>query len=366
MNLLHIDISSDIEGDLATVPTAPAAISVHAADGRCMLLAISGDARSFCRNRLVGSGPQSLSGVATSIRLAPRPSMLEAELAWLELTRSTLGPASRSMLDRMRCWFLSLDRAGHWTVTQLENGLNADEMETTLGPITTKHAAERLGHVLDAAFDLCRFPAELKKAPAGRACMYHDMGRCPAPCAGLETLASFHARFAAAARAACSMESLRTVLTDRMQDAAAATHFERARELRELLDGLEGSRGRSTAHAAALDTFARVIVSPASSSCQRVWFWTINGLECVVDIERGAPDTTLEALAATLASRRFAPEPVSRVRIEEFWMLARRLFASRRAESFLTLAEASDPTILASAMRRRAKISAPPDETTLL
>ena len=36
--------------------------------------------------------------------------------------------------------------------------------------------------------DLCRKHDILVQAPTGQACVYHEMGRCPAPCDGSMTL----------------------------------------------------------------------------------------------------------------------------------------------------------------------------------
>ena len=49
------------------------------------------------------------------------------------------------------------------------------------GPIDDKHAAARLIELLEDGFDLCRFYSILVQAPAGLACAYKEMGKCPAP-----------------------------------------------------------------------------------------------------------------------------------------------------------------------------------------
>src|SRR6185295_16204268 len=68
-----------------------------------------------------------------------------------------------------------------------------------IGPIADKDTAGRLIERTIDAFDLCRYHHLLVQAPRATACAYKEMGRCPAPCDGSETMAGFRARTLAAA-----------------------------------------------------------------------------------------------------------------------------------------------------------------------
>lgn len=105
-----------------------------------------------------------------------------------------------------------------------------------LGPLAARSDAQDLADTLTDLFDLCRYWQILVKAPHGTPCAYHEMGRSPAPCAGLIPMEQYNQMvregmaFAGPQRAG--------VLRDRqmqMHAAAASLQFERASQLKSWL-----------------------------------------------------------------------------------------------------------------------------------
>jgi len=210
--------------------------------------------------------------------------------------------------------------------------------------------------LIDDVFDLCRYPGELAKAPGGRACAYKEMGRCPGPCDGTEAWGSFAARFAEAAGALASLETLRGVIEARMREAAAASAFERAAHLQERARAL-GKRGqRGLVHMGHLEAFARVAVVPRAGGGAGVYLCRADGVRAVGALNARSGREDAAAVSATLGAVEplgagFEPSVEQR---EELGLVTRRLFMARRAEEFLSLEDASYADGLMEAAERRA------------
>lgn len=81
-----------------------------------------------------------------------------------------------------------------------------------------------------------RLPSE---APA-RACLDHHIGRCKAPCVGLQSQAEYRSMIDEILQIlAGDTEELRARLTERMSVASAALDFEQAAQLRDAIEGLD-------------------------------------------------------------------------------------------------------------------------------
>jgi hypothetical protein len=345
--------------DRAAMPASHAVVAFFDAADACVLLAATADARAFCDKRVPAADSP---GTPARVSALPSPSMFEAELAYLHAARRLLPDTYAGLIDAWKPWFLRLDPArGTWSPTNLHDHAPGSLL---FGPMPDKHAPPRLGEALDDAFDLCRHPAELAKAPAGRACPYKEMGRCPAPCDGSEPLPAFLERFAAAARALDSRDALVAAIEARMAAAAARAEFERAAHLKDLARRLTARGGRGLAHFAPLHAFARVAVVPSAAAGAGVYLCRADGITPLgrLHLEDTNPEPTGGAslqparapdLSTRIASTAplppdFFPTPHQR---EELGLVTRRLFAARTPESFLTVNEASDPRILRRAAR---------------
>lgn len=208
------------EPDFLLLPDAPAVVILESADARTILIATTASARDLARRKL--GKPSDDEPPARSARPDLLPlcagghvhaihvgSSLEADAVYLHHARQRLPHLAKVIAERWRAWFVHIDPDAEfpqWTKTNLSIGLVGKRSASTiiggqslppgvlLGPLSDKDAAGRLIEAMIDAFDLCRFHNLLVQAPKAVACAYKEMGRCPAPCDGSETMAAYRER----------------------------------------------------------------------------------------------------------------------------------------------------------------------------
>jgi hypothetical protein len=338
---------------LRSAPSTHAVVALVDAQGNCVLCAATGDARAFCEKRR----EQIEGGSSTaSVYTLACGSMFEAELTQIRFTRTLMPKVYRQTIAAWQPWLLSLDLArGTWKACALSDAVASGDGAVLVGPMPDKAAPVILGELLDDVFDLCRYPAELGRAPSGRACAYKEMGRCPAPCDGSELWPEFLARFEAAASALASVGQLVEAIENRMREAAAKCDFERGAHLKELAANLRGRKGQRLRHITHLNDFASVAVVPTTmGGASRVYLCRADGLT-----ELGALPRLPDLASCTEIAKRvgepgaptksLSPNPDAR---GDLAFISHRLFMARKPEVFLTLDEGSNPDILRRAASR--------------
>ncbi len=243
---LRFDMPVPAEGEPVydRLPARRGVVLIEDEAHRPLLLAATADARAFARRRLTPPKDDQPSRrvpwhrVAGRLRAATCGSPLEADHLCLVLCRDLLASTYRALTERWRGWFVHVDpTAEHPRFTKLCTTAFADRPAgLLLGPIADKHAAARYREGLEDLFDLCRYHHILVQAPDGTACAYKDMGRCPAPCDGSESLAAYRRRVEAACDFAAAPEPHLADWTQRMERAAGAQRFEDAAAWKRRLD----------------------------------------------------------------------------------------------------------------------------------
>lgn len=268
-NLTHPDQLWDltIEPDPTRAPARAAVVAVRDHNDKTFLVAATADARRFLHDRLAPDAKRLQLGLITkNVSLAYVGSAVEADLVCLRAARAAAPDQHRAMVDRLRAWFIRLEpdeTTPTWSKTNLADVVG-QPAHRFIGPFADKHAAGRYAELLDELFDLCRYPRELAKAPAGTACAYKEMGKCPAACDGSEPMAHYTARVRQAITlSAAPVEHATEELDDQMRLHAANRDFERADALKKRIDLLAGSRKPTSKHRTTLDAFARLIVAPS-------------------------------------------------------------------------------------------------------
>jgi excinuclease ABC subunit C len=117
-----------------------------------------------------------------------------------------------------------------------------------LGPFTDVKAMRRALRTVKRMYPVrsChyRMPAELPPRP----CLDYHIGRCRAPCAGLQTEAEYRSMIDEILQVLGGRTGrVRRAVTRRMQEAADGLEFERAAELRDVLRGLDAIESRQAA-----------------------------------------------------------------------------------------------------------------------
>jgi len=333
-----------------------------------VLLASTSDIRGFCAKRFehITHADES-----TTVLCRPCASMFEADLCYLHAARELLPQARPSILDQWRCWFLAFDlHQGRWSACSPDDPSPAAKHRTVIGPMRDRHAASKLGELVDTAFDLCRYPAELSRAPHGRACAYFEMGRCPAPCDGHEPMGRFLERFAGAVRSLASLDELVAAVKRRVAEAASETDFERAADLQAVVKTLEGPDRRRLEHIGPIELWSRIAVVP-QARCQddakaAIFAVRADGIHPLGPLSSHPKPDELGAVLARIDEATSSPIvlPCSREGVEELFMACRRLFRKRRSETFLTRSQALDPDTLLMHVRRSPGGDDEPDTET--
>lgn len=303
-----------------------AVVGLFDAGGRTLLLATTSDLSAFLSKRLgddAGAG-RDLRGVCTHVGWVRVSSALEGDLVFMRVARELAPRQHRAAADRLRAWFVRFDPDDDtpmWRKTNLGDAPEGDDPALYLGPASDKHAAARLGELIDDLFELCRFPRELARAPCGTACAYKEMGRCPAACDGSESLGAYRAR------AAESVAFVRTARGERtgawqaqMRAHAEARRFEDAKRVQERVErAQELEKKRGLAWASTLADLWLVGVTPGvRRGWARVLLIAPGGWRHVADVrgkglEVGELEEAVRRAARDVPAMRFAPEQVEDV-----------------------------------------------------
>jgi excinuclease ABC subunit C len=106
----------------------------------------------------------------------------------------------------------------------------------------------------------CRY--DLPKEGPERACLDYHIGRCKAPCVGLQSEADYRSMIDEILRILeGETETLRAEIEERMQAASAALDFERAANLRDVLAGLDALARQQRVHKAQGGSFDVVAIA---------------------------------------------------------------------------------------------------------
>ena len=297
--------------DDLSIPAAPGVVIFEAADGSTVLIATTADARALVRKRLGLVAPEAGTSPAKTWRVDYRAltarvlvirvgSSLEADAVYLAQARTRLPHAYKIVTERWRAWFVHVDPNAEfpeWTKTNLlglvgtrsastlkqaprrspsvgegprAEGPVADALGSQcpgvlLGPMPDKDSAGRFIEAMIDAFDLCRFHHLLVQAPRASACAYKEMGRCPAPCDGTETMDAYRRRTREAIETVATGGVQGTIaeLESRMRDAAQGQDFENAHALKTQTERLSVLTNRAFAQVNRLDRWDRVLVLPS-------------------------------------------------------------------------------------------------------
>jgi hypothetical protein len=386
---LPISLLINEETNWSVLPASPGVAMLCGADFASTQTAVqisaTGDVREFCRARLDPAaelGPRAdLRPVTSVVHAAPVGSAFEADWLTLELARAHLPKTYKAIADRWRGWFLLLDPAASpptWRKTDLRDLVDrADSPPASvlLGPLPDKHAVAKLGELLDDAFELCRYPRELGKAPCGSACAYKDMG-CPAACDGSETLTAYVRRvelardFAATARGEQD-PTPREIITAQMNDAATAQRFEHAARMKKRLERLDDIGKPMFRNLGELGSLAVVAVLPSERSGHaRVMVFAGGELEPIADVDGAAVrvegGAALGPVLGVIAARAQARAgfPLSTAAVErlgllcQYWFKPRSKQRKRRATFFDLRRGIPEPAAMARAI---ATAAAPTD-----
>ena len=358
---LSVEVSSDAQANeaaLVALPAKPGVLIIEDESGSTLSLLQTADLRRAARSRL-GPVEAEQQGTRRSRRVELRSiakrvvattvgSTFEADWATLQLARIRLPHSYKSMLDRWQAWFLHCnpdDQFPQWVKT-------SDPASTSgvhIGPIGDKHAAARFREMLEDAFDLCRFHHILVQAPHGTACVYKEMGRCPAPCDGTVSMQHYHQQIRSSIEFGRQPADSRASWEASMRERSAAMDFEGAGRCKTLLERTAMSERNEFAQVRDFDAFRFIAVLPGELEESVRLFAIVGGwIEPILDhSEQSEPGLLADALRSMRDKSPHSPGR-SENEIENIGLVCRHLLlpraqAKRRRAEFLRWNE-HDPT----------------------
>ncbi|TVQ30616.1 MAG: hypothetical protein EA376_12210 [Phycisphaeraceae bacterium] len=274
--LLSCDLQLDAETDLADLPAARGVVAFETSERDTLYLAVCADIRRTARRRLSPPTPEQRHDRGRELRSATSRilawvvgSPFEADCLYLDLVRDRLPGEHRAAISAWQAWFLHINADEpfpRWMKVAVPGWSHVSRAPggDLIGPFRDKKAAGKYAETLDDIFDLCRYHSVLTQAPHGSACAYKEMGKCPAPCDGSETMASYKARLRKAINLARTGTAHYRASTEaRMNEAAAALDFETAERRKSRLDTLRTIEAPSFRCVSTMDAMAWIVVSAA-------------------------------------------------------------------------------------------------------
>lgn len=327
------------EAILRDLPSRPAVFQFENAAGAPLLFATTQNLRAATAARLgPGTAPApgraDLRDVVRGVRWIEVSGPFEARWKHYRILRERDPTNYRKLIGFGPAWFLNVNfvaRVPDLRVTERIYTLSGE----FAGPWPTQRDATAVLEELWDLFELCRYPAEVARAPGGKRCAYADMGRCDAPCDGGAPLDRYAERVRAAWSFVCGgAEHWLAESAARMQRAAAALDFEGAQLIKRQREWAEGWRSAGQARVRRAEEMNFLIACGVARRREaRLVLFRWGAMEegptlKLLSLEK-------EAAAWTAARLVESPPPTPpEIRMEQTWLLAQLL---ERAASESTL-----------------------------
>ena len=354
--------------DFLALPARPGVFAFEDEDGSTLALAITRNLRRLIRSKLE-SDPQSdgpsrridYRAITRRVRAMTVGSCFEAEWAYLQLARSRTPSTYASLLDRWRGWFVHIDpevEFPRWTKTCRPFTSPPGAAGRYFGPMPDKHSTGRYIEMIEDAFDLCRYHHILIEAPDAKACVYKEMGRCPAPCDGTITMDEYRKTVRSAADFAaipypewCAEVERKIKIASKRQDYEAAARWQMRRERTKLAGRAAYTLVKS------IERFRFLGVFTSDREHYARIFLILGGwIEPMADIPLDANSEAIADLIESVHSQATnRPLPLTGNASENIGLVCRGLFrpkSERNDGEWLDLDETLDVTRLSDALHR--------------
>lgn len=220
------------------MPDGPGVYVFRDGAGRALYVGKSGNLRSRVRTYFTASERRSrmaeMVGLATRVEPIPCATALEAEVRELRLIAEAKPRYNRRSRFPERAFWLKLT-AEAFPRLSIVRELRADGGDY-LGPFASTSSAEQARDALHEAVPLRQCTSRLSSRGRGSTCALYDMGRCGAPCAGLQT-GQEYAPLAATVRSAFfgDVRAVVHALLARVRHLAGRERYEDAAAVRDRL-----------------------------------------------------------------------------------------------------------------------------------
>jgi hypothetical protein len=198
------------------------------------------DLRQGLRGRLEqvpGGKRVNWADLVRGVRWAAVDSDFEADWVYLRAARQFFPAIYQQIVEKNQPWFVHVDPEAQYPRYVRSTALAADS-GICLGPFPDRNAAGKLIELMEDAFDLCRYYNILTQYPAGKACAYKEMGKCPAPCDGSISIEQYRRMIEMSVLALAEPGRFIEEQTRRMEQAAAELRFETAAKIKAYISQL--------------------------------------------------------------------------------------------------------------------------------
>ena len=242
----EFDPAGDFEAFLKLVPAKWAIYLMADAENRPVQLLSVKNLRYSLKRRLGGPGDEDTVGLSKRVDYRDLirhvywrrvDSAFEADIVYLEAARETFPQTYRGMTGFRPAWFVHVNPQ----TTYPRYTRTVEPTHRTgvyLGPLEDKHAAQKLVHLVESLFDLCRDYSILIESPHAGPCAWKQMGKCVGPCDGTISLEAYRELVAHSAAVLSDPHDHVREQTRRMQHAAAELRFETAEKIKSNVEQL--------------------------------------------------------------------------------------------------------------------------------
>jgi excinuclease ABC subunit C len=348
------DPAGDFEPFLKLVPAKWAVYLMTDADDRPVQLLCVKNLRYSLKRRLGGPGDED--GASLSKRVDYRDlirnvywrrvdSAFEADVVYLDAARRTFPETYRGMTGFRPAWFVHVNsQATYPRYTRTIEPTHRTGIY--LGPLEDKHAAQKLVHLAESLFDLCRDYSILTQSPHGGPCAWKQMGKCVGPCDGTVSLEAYRELVAhSAAVLSDPLDHVREQ-TRRMQQAAAELRFETAEKVKGYVEQLSQLGKGPFRHVRPLKDFAYVALQRGPrEGTAKLFLVTPGRVEELAGLV-AEPAKASDLLRVILESAAARQPALDQSGIEVMGIVAHHLFQAKQVHGvFLPLADIDEKSI---------------------
>lgn len=278
-------------------------------------------------------------------------STFEADWLYLEAARELFPGVYRKLVGFRPAWFVSVDPDAQFPRFTRHDDLPPPR-GVTIGPFEDRKSADRLIAQVEDLFDLCRYYNILVQAPAGRACAYKEMGRCPAPCDGSISMERYRDTVRASVATILDPAPFIEQQQQAMRRAAGELRFELAARIKGRIESAAQLKQGSLRHLRRVEDFRFLSIQRGPKAGTANVFLILPGrIELVAGLIGDVGAASADRLVDQLAQRSAEAAPTDTEQTERIGLVAHHLFYGKPAEGAFIPLDLADNTAIQKAFR---------------
>lgn len=351
----EFDPAGDFESFLRLIPVKWAIYLLADAEHRPVQLLSVKNLRYSLKRRLGGPGDEENAGLSKRVDYRDLirhvqwrrvDSAFEADIVYLEAARQTFPQTYRGMTGFRPGWFVHVNP--ETTYPRYTRTIEPTHRTGVyLGPLEDKHAAQKLVHLAESLFDLCRDYSILTQSPHAGPCAWKQMGKCVGPCDGTISLEAYRELVAHSVSVLSDPHDHVREQTRRMQQAAAELRFETAEKIKVYVEQLSQLGKGSFRHVRPMKDFTYVSLQRGPrEGTAKVFLITPGRVEELASLIH-KPTKASDLLRLILETAAARSPRIDQTGIEVMGVVAHHLFQARAVHGvFLPLADVDEKSLV--------------------